>query len=193
MSERPEPGANVDPAPDFSISRFFHDAYDKGVVRAIEECPREAALTAAGVIGGAAAAIYLTKGGALAEMLGAAGGKAGQAIKPAAEGLMDGGLPIMAGTRAAAASAAKDALFRQAERPANIFSLVLKSESELASIASRMADKGEPLFKMADTTMSVSNPQKWRFLLEAGGHDEYNAEVLKLANRWGTLAEKQMA
>jgi hypothetical protein len=105
MSERPEQVANVGPVPEFSISRFFHDAYDKGVVKAIEECPREAALTAAGVVVGATAAIYLTKGGALADMLAGVEGKAGQALKPATEALTDAGLPITPTTRLAAREA----------------------------------------------------------------------------------------
>ncbi|MBS1993244.1 MAG: hypothetical protein JSS83_22165 [Cyanobacteria bacterium SZAS LIN-3] len=93
----------------------------------------------------------------------------------------------------ATVAAAKDPLIALADRPANIFDLLMKKEPELSTIAAHVAGKGEPLFTMADTTMSLSDPQKWKLLIEAGGHDFYNAEVLRLTNRWGTLMEDKMA
>ncbi|MBU6452176.1 MAG: hypothetical protein KGS72_10385 [Cyanobacteria bacterium REEB67] len=159
MSERSEHMPTAGHDHEFSISKFFHDAYDKGLVKAVEDSPKEAAFTAVGAVAGVAAAVYLTKGAALE----------GVVIPP------------------------RNALFRKAEGPANIFSLLSKSEKELSSIAARNAGSAEPLFKAADTTMTLRNPQKWQFLLEAGGHDRYNAEVLRQANRWGTLAETKWA
>jgi hypothetical protein len=159
MSERPEHVAPAGHDHEFSVSKFFHDAYDKGLVKAVEDSPKEAALTAAGAVAGVAAAIYLTKGAALEGVI----------FPPA------------------------NAVVRGVERPANIFSLLLKSEKELGSIVARRADTVEPLFKMTDTTMALKNPQKWQLLLEAGGHDRYNAEVLRQANRWGTLVENKWA
>jgi len=71
--------------------------------------------------------------------------------------------------------------------------MVQISEAELGSIDSPTRGHGEPLFKITDTTMSVANPKKWSFLIEAGGCDSYKAEVFRQANRWGTLAEIKMA
>ncbi|MBU6450630.1 MAG: hypothetical protein KGS72_02550 [Cyanobacteria bacterium REEB67] len=105
MTERPEHAVNGSPTQDFSINKFFHDAYDKGIVKAVEDCPKEAAVTAAGLVAGAAAAVYLTKGGALAEMAIGTGGKAGPALTSTAESLIDRAVPITAESRAAAASA----------------------------------------------------------------------------------------
>jgi len=67
-AESPEPASGGGGNPSFSFDKFFHDAHDRGIVAAVEERPAEAAVTAVGAVAAGAAAIYLTKGGALANI-----------------------------------------------------------------------------------------------------------------------------
>jgi hypothetical protein len=82
--ERTEPPAAGNSAAESSFSDFFHEAYDKGIVKAFEEHPKEAVITAIGAAAIGAAAICMTKGGALFGMLeGATEDGASRAASPA--------------------------------------------------------------------------------------------------------------
>jgi hypothetical protein len=63
LPDHPEQEVNASPAPVFSPSKFFHDAYEQGVVKAVEENPREAGVVA--TLAAGAAVICLTQGRAL--------------------------------------------------------------------------------------------------------------------------------
>lgn len=81
-----------------SFGRFFDDAYNQGVVKAISQHPKEAATVAAATVvaaGALAAGVYLTKGRSLA-------GEGSLALRPATESLVHSSLPITMANREAA-------------------------------------------------------------------------------------------
>jgi len=104
MPDRLEQEASIAPTNDFSLSNFFHDAYKDGIFNAVIEHPKEAAVTALGIVASVAAAEFLAGSGAAGQAIDAAAEDASQAIKPATEGLINAGLPITAENRAAAAA-----------------------------------------------------------------------------------------
>jgi hypothetical protein len=81
---------------DFSMSNFFHDAYDKGLVKAVQEHPKEAVVTAVGAVVGAVAAEATFGKALLKEKL------VSNIMGPATDNLITRGIPITAEARAAA-------------------------------------------------------------------------------------------
>ncbi len=102
MSERLEPAPSTSPTYDFSPSKFYEDIYHKGIVKAVDEHPREAVFSAGAAVAFGTAAICIIKERALSSLMGAAGEEVGQSLRPAANVLMRSGVPITAETRAAA-------------------------------------------------------------------------------------------
>jgi hypothetical protein len=71
--ERPEQATAVSHSLDFSLSAFAHEVYGKGLIRAVEDRPLEAAVTTLGAVAVGAAVVYMSKGEALAGLLGRSG------------------------------------------------------------------------------------------------------------------------
>jgi hypothetical protein len=92
--ERPDQVPIADKSNDFSLSKFFHEVYDKGVVSAVEDHPIEAVTTAMGALGAGGAAIYISHGSVLTGLFRSATTKAGAGLDTAAEQLIGKSLPI---------------------------------------------------------------------------------------------------
>jgi hypothetical protein len=96
-TERPEQVPIADNSNDFSLSKFFHEVYDKGVVSAVEDHPKEAVTTAVSTVGAlaaGAAAIYLSHGRLLTGLFRSATTEASAGLNTAAEHLIGKTLPI---------------------------------------------------------------------------------------------------
>jgi hypothetical protein len=78
---------------DFSMSKFVHEAYDKGLVKAVVDHPKEAAVTAVGAL-----ALTAIAGKSLAKE------ELSSVIRPASDDLVARGMPITAEARVAAAN-----------------------------------------------------------------------------------------